>query len=85
MTILIDAAIYKQTLIRGVNVAREVRLPEPKENGLTSIEEILNKRRSIRDYKKGPLSLEQISQLFWAALGRNLYRRTAPWVGDTFF
>jgi SagB-type dehydrogenase family enzyme len=65
-------------------VTKEIRLPKPKENGLTSIEETLNKRKSIRDYKKGPLSLEQVSQLFWAASGRNLYRRTAPSAGATY-
>jgi SagB-type dehydrogenase family enzyme len=51
---------------------------------VTSIEEALNYRRSVRDYKKGPLSLEQISQLLWAASGRNLYRRTAPSAGATY-
>ena len=29
----------------------------------------------------GPLSLEEVSQLLWAASGRNLYRRTAPSAG----
>ncbi len=61
-----------------------MKLPKPKQKGSTSIEETLNKRRSIRDYKSGPLSLEQVSQLLWAASGRNLYRRTAPSAGATY-
>jgi len=65
-------------------MAKEIKLPKPKEKGVTSIEEILNKRRSVRDYKRGPLSLEQVSQLLWAASGRNLYRRTAPSAGATY-
>jgi SagB-type dehydrogenase family enzyme len=65
-------------------MSREIRLPKPKEKGSTSIEEVLHKRRSLRDYKKSPLSLEQVSQLLWAALGRNLYRRTAPSAGATY-
>jgi len=65
-------------------MAKEIKLPKPKEKGLTSIEETLNKRRSVRDYKKGPLSLEQVSQLLWAASGKNLYRRTAPSAGATY-
>ena len=65
-------------------MAKEIKLPKPKEKGLTSIEEALNGRRSVRDYKKGPLSLEQVSQLLWAGLGRNLYRRTAPSAGATY-
>jgi len=63
---------------------KEIKLPRPKEKGFTSIEETLNKRRSVRDYKKGPLELEQISQLFWAASGKNLYRRTSPSAGATY-
>jgi SagB-type dehydrogenase family enzyme len=65
-------------------MAGEIKLPRPKEKGFTSIEETLNKRRSVRDYKRGPLSLEEISQLLWAASGRNLYRRTAPSAGATY-
>lgn len=65
-------------------MAKEIRLPKPREKGSTSIEETLNKRRSVRDYKRGPLSLEQVSQLLWAASGRNLYRRTAPSAGATY-
>jgi SagB-type dehydrogenase family enzyme len=65
-------------------MAKEIKLPKPKEKGSISIEETLNKRRSVRDYKRGLLSLEQISQLLWAASGRNLYRRTAPSAGATY-
>jgi len=67
-----------------VKVAKEIKLQKPKEKGLTSLEETLNKRKSVRDYKRGPLSLEQVSQLLWAASGRNLYRRTAPSAGATY-
>ncbi len=65
-------------------MANEIKLPKPKEKGLTSIEETLNQSRSVRDYKKGRLSLEEISQLLWAASGKNLYRRTAPSAGATY-
>ena len=65
-------------------MAREIRLPKPKEKGSTSIEETLHQRRSVRDFRKGPLGLEQISQLLWSASGKNLYRRTAPSAGATY-
>jgi nitroreductase len=67
-----------------MSMANEIKLSKPKEKGSISIEETLNKRRSIRDYKKGHLSLEQVSQLLWAASGKNLYRRTAPSAGATY-
>jgi SagB-type dehydrogenase family enzyme len=70
--------------LKGVNMAKEIKLPKPKEKGVISIEETLNRRRSVRDYKRGPLSLEEVSQLLWAAQGRNLYRRTAPSAGATY-
>ncbi len=62
----------------------KIKLPKPKGKGSISIEETLNQRRSVRDYKKTSLSLEQVSQLFWAASGKNLYRRTAPSAGATY-
>jgi SagB-type dehydrogenase family enzyme len=65
-------------------MAKEIKLPKPKEKGSISIEETLNQRRSVRDYERGPLSLEQVSQLLWGASGRNLYRRTAPSAGATY-
>jgi SagB-type dehydrogenase family enzyme len=65
-------------------MAKEIKLPKPKEKGIISIEETLNKRRSVRDYKKGALSLEQVSQLLWAGSGKNLFRKTAPSAGATY-
>jgi SagB-type dehydrogenase family enzyme len=65
-------------------MTKEIKLPKPKEKGSTSVEETLNQRRSVRDYKKEPLSLEEISQILWAASGKNLYRRTAPSAGATY-
>nr|NIR46939.1 nitroreductase [candidate division KSB1 bacterium]NIS22553.1 nitroreductase [candidate division KSB1 bacterium]NIT69396.1 nitroreductase [candidate division KSB1 bacterium]NIU23050.1 nitroreductase [candidate division KSB1 bacterium]NIV91567.1 nitroreductase [candidate division KSB1 bacterium] len=46
-----------------------IRLLEPKYASETSIEEALLKRRSVRDFKDEPLTLEQVSQLLWAAQG----------------
>lgn len=58
-----------------------IKLPEPRYDSETSIEEALSTRRSIRAYKDEPLTLAEVSQLLWAAQGitstaRGL--RTAP-------
>jgi len=63
---------------------REIKLPKPKTKGEVSIEEALNKRRSVREYKHEALKMEEVSQLLWAAGGRNLYRRTYPSAGATY-
>lgn len=65
-------------------MTKVIKLSKPKTKSEISLEEALNQRRSIRDYKKGSLSLEEVSQLLWAASGRNRYRRTTPSAGATY-
>jgi len=70
--------------LKGIGMTQAIRLSKPNEKGSISIEETLHQRRSERNYKKGPLNQEQVSQLLWAASGKNLYRRTAPSAGATY-
>ena len=58
----------------------EVQLPEPSKDSDVSIEEALLKRRSIRVYTGEALTLQEVSQLLWAAQGTTSARgfRTAP-------
>ena len=64
-----------------------IALPEPKRTGEVSIEATLDQRRSVRRYDSASLSLQEISQLVWAAQGVTEPRdglRTAPSAGATF-
>ena len=63
-----------------------LRLPEPKLEGSMTVEEALLRRRSVREYQSGELTLAEISQLLWAAQGITDPRglRTAPSAGALF-
>jgi SagB-type dehydrogenase family enzyme len=63
-----------------------IKLPKPKYNSDVSLEESLVKRRSVRDYTGELLTLEEVSQLLWAAQGTTSDRggRTAPSAGALY-
>jgi SagB-type dehydrogenase family enzyme len=63
-----------------------VKLPPARSEGHVSIESVLSLRRSVRSYSKQPLSLNDLSQLLWAAQGINSrdIRRTAPSAGALY-
>ena len=64
-----------------------IALPEPARSGDTSVEEALQRRRSIRAYTPEPLPLDVVAQLAWAAQGVTDSAtgfRAAPSAGATF-
>jgi SagB-type dehydrogenase family enzyme len=64
-----------------------IRLPAPSLKGTLSLEEVFLKRRSVRDYKEGPLTESELSQLLWAAQGitdKAEEKRTSPSAGHTY-
>jgi len=69
-----------------LEVEASLKLPAPHTKGKTSVEEALSKRRSVRTYKKEPLTIEQLSQLCWAAQGITSEEggRTAPSAGAKY-
>lgn len=63
-----------------------IKLPEPRHISDISIEEALLRRRSTRDYTHDPLTLQEVSQLLWAAQGITHTKgfRTAPSAGALY-
>ena len=46
-----------------------MKLPAPGREGSMSVEKALQERRSVRSFSATPLSLQEVSQLLWAAQG----------------
>lgn len=65
--------------------AEKISLPEPRTDGTVSVEKALHDRRSVREYKDEPLSLNDVSQLLWAAQGMTGKSvRTSPSAGALY-
>lgn len=66
--------------------SRRIPLPEPVRTGEMTLEETLHLRRSVRSYTAAPITLQQLSQLLWAAQGITSDEgfRTAPSAGALF-
>jgi len=63
-----------------------VKLPDPLTEQEMSLQTALSSRRSVREFSSEPLTMDEISQLLWAAQGitHDGDRRTAPSAGATY-
>lgn len=62
----------------------DIELPKPKFKGEMSLEESIYLRKSVRSFSDKEIEIEQISQLLWAAQGKNNSKRTAPSAGAIY-
>jgi SagB-type dehydrogenase family enzyme len=72
--------------MQTLNLEHFFKLPKPRDDGPVSVEGALMNRRSIRAYRKDPLTLTEIAQLTWSAQGVSDPRgyRTAPSAGALY-
>lgn len=85
--ILLLSITYTNILSKGdIMTEQKINLPKPRLTGKLSIEETLNKRRTVRNYTSKPISLEDLSQLLWACQGITSPdgKRTAPSAGALY-
>ena len=73
LTFVFSISLYSQQTINNEEKkssdVETISLPSPQFDGNTSVEKALNTRRSTRSFLPEPLTLQQISQILWAAQG----------------
>ena len=87
LVILVATTGVNMSAYAGNQLPESIELPAAKLESEVSVEEAMSKRRSIRSYLEEPISLEQISQLLWAAQGITepaTGYRTAPSAGALY-
>ncbi len=85
--LLFKPKIFHEEKRDKMTMEEKLKLPEPAYKSSVSIEEAILLRRSIRDYKPEPITLNQLSQILWAAQGiteRSKGFRSAPSAGATY-
>ncbi len=79
-TVMVKIEANREKLLNVLPQAHELKnpiaLPEPSHTSETSIEEALLNRRSVRQFTDESLSVNEVSQLLWAAYG--VTKRYAP-------
>ena len=83
---LVMSPYWRGELHSGEITDKRIKLPAPRMDGPTSLEQALRERRSIREFKIQQLIVAEISQLLWAAQGITAPggRRTAPSAGALY-
>ncbi|MDI6644869.1 MAG: SagB/ThcOx family dehydrogenase [Methanobacteriaceae archaeon] len=79
--------IQNQPVENFNSVEQVIVLPDPETTGNLSVEEAINKRRSIRNFQEKPLTLKELAQLLWAAQGitdKKNDLRTVPSAGAIY-
>ncbi len=83
---LVVLTISAHACYSSASIASNMSLPTPKLKGAVSLEESMANRRSVRNYSAAELTLDEVSQLLWAAQGITGPggKRTAPSAGALY-
>ena len=82
---LLSSCAINESVIDVADEGALIELPGPRMSSDMSVEQALKTRRSIRKFQPQPLTLEEVSQLLWAAQGVTTYRsRTTPSAGGLY-
>lgn len=71
----------------GHSQQKQLYLPSPSQKGNVSLEEAINRRRSVRNFFSAPISQSQLSQILWVTQGISNTQwgyRTVPSAGATY-
>lgn len=74
-------------LRHNIHRGAPMKLPPSRTEGRISLEATIRERRTVRSFTSEPLTLEQVSQLFWAAqgiTGNRGFKRAAPSAGALY-
>ncbi len=82
----LSACATARAQVSAPSMEEPIKLPPPAEKGTVSVESALSTRRSVREFKGGPLTLAEASQLVWSAQGETdpAGLRTAPSAGALY-
>ena len=85
-TLAFETATPSRTGEVSILQSQPITLPTPRLKGSLTLEETLAQRRSVREFSDTPLTLEELSQLLWAAQGITHPDgfRTAPSAGALY-
>ncbi|HWR98434.1 MAG TPA: SagB/ThcOx family dehydrogenase [Candidatus Methanoperedens sp.] len=90
---LAGAALAGVTSLAGVRAGRpgepvpgRIALPAPMRDGTVALERALQERRSVRAFRRTPLTLLEVAQLLWASQGISWggHHRTVPSAGALY-
>jgi len=81
--------LNKPEVYKHYKDSKKIILPQPQQIKTLSFDETIRKRRSIRQFSKKPLSLEQLGYLLWSSTGiqrveRNYEFRNVPSAGALY-